>query len=619
MPIGAACLVARSKLSRYVADLKQSTSVEKAGSLIKTGYLSSFKTLERITGGNIVGGLADMTTHNVVAGLDYAQALVRSVASLGKVKPYEMRNIASTINLPGFKAGARSIPEGISQGMEMLRSGINPGVLDSRIEGSAFGSNSVHFDNPVLETVTQAINRSHGAAHQTAYNLAFRISQYSRTRLAGIRAGLEGKALTSYIDQNFANPTEDIFIGAHTDAALTAYKNETILSKMAAGLRQTVRRGYEKPGQPSLTKTGYGAASVALDITIPFTRIAGALANVAVDYSPGGFVKAVASSMEPNPRLQADVAKRLVKASIGSGLLMWGMKAYQNGNATGSMPSDAGERKRWDLEGKQANSVKIDGKWHSIAFLGPLSVSFLIGTELAHARASEKTGKGNMVLQAAGFFGKTMTEMTFLQGVNNLVTGLQDPEHKMAGVAAQSVPIPTIVSQAAAAVDPTQRATSTVGEKIQAKIPFASRSLPPRLDAFGDTLKRPSAMAAMLDPSNTRPARDTDVTREMDRLGVSPGTFGKDVQLPGAKEKTQRTQPEVNDVTTEFGPSKLAIIRALMAEPVYQQAPDEIKKRAMENVVRDVTGTGNAVDKARRMGQKVPPITARDFLAGVKQ
>jgi hypothetical protein len=598
MATGAACLVARSKLSRYVADLKQSTNVEKAGSLIKTGYLSSVKTAERITGSNIVGGLADMTVRNVVAGLDYTQALVRSAATLGKVEPHEMRNIASTLNLPGFTAGAKSLAEGIGQAMTILKTGINPGILDQRIEGSAFGNSNTHFDNPVLEAVTQGVNRYHSATHQPAYNVAFRVSQYGRARLAGIRAGLKGSALTSYIDGQMANPTEDIFLGAHADAALTAYKNETILSKVASSLRQTVRRGYEKPGQPSLTKAGYGAASIALDMTIPFTRIAGSLANVAVDYSPGGFIKAVASSMEPNPRLQADVATRLAKASLGSGLLMWGMKAAQAGNATGSFPTDAGERKRWDLEGKKPNSVKLGETWHNIEWLGPLSVSFLIGVEIAHAREAEKTGTGNVALQAAGFFGKTMTEMTFLQGISNLVGALQDPAHKMAGVAAQSVPLPAIVPQIAAAVDPYQRAASSVGEKIQSRIPFASRSLPPRLDSFGDTLRATSGAAAVLDVSGSRKATDDAVTRELDRLGVSPGTFGKTLTMDG--KKLERSQGEVNSLTSEFGPVKRSLLVELMNEASYALQSDEDKKKELEAALRDVGTTGNNVDRGRR-------------------
>jgi hypothetical protein len=616
MPVGAACLVARSKLSRYVADLKQSTSTEKAGALIKTGYLASLKTGERITGSNIVQGLADMGVRNVTAAGDYVQALVRSAATGGRVKPYEMRNIASTVNLPGLKATARSFGEGLQQAKTIMETGINTGALDQAINGSPFGQNQTHFQNPILDKVTRGIGNYISAIHQPFYNVAFRTSMYGRLRLAGIRAGLSGEPLTQFINQGFANPTEDVFLGSHADAALTAFKNETVLSKLAGSVRSGVKRQLARPDLTGLTRAGYNTASVALDITIPFTRIAGAIANVAADYSPAGFVKAVASSMEPNPRLQADVAQRLVKASAGTGLVLWGMKAAQNGTVTGSLPTDPGERNRWDLEGKQPNSVKLGGKWRSITWLGPLSIPFLIGAEIERAKEAGTTSPIDLAWKGVGFFGKTMTEETFLQGINNLVTGLQDPEHKMAGVAAQSLPIPTAIPQIAAAVDPNQRQASTVGEKIQARLPFASKALPPRLNAFGDTLRRTSGAGAIADVSSPRQATDDQITRELDRLDINPGRIGSTVKMDSTKVK--RTPREVNDLTTEFGPVKRAVLEEIITDPSYKTMSDDERKKTIEAALRDVTGASSEIDKARRAGDKVPRMTPREFISGAE-
>jgi hypothetical protein len=353
---------------------------------------------------------------------------------------------------------------------------------------------------------------------------------------------------------------------------------------------------------------------IAFDLTAPFTKVAGAIANVAVDYSPLGFVKAAAYTMDRNPVIQREIAGRLLKASAGTGLLLWGYKAGKEGNATGSMPVNQAERNRWDIEGRSPNSIKIGGEWRSLTILGPLAIPVLIGANIAAAEETDLRGK---VMLTAGFLGKALTEMTFLTAVKGMVEAASDPEAKGASAASRLVaPLPAIVGQAAQAVDPVERQATGLGEQIQKRIPFASKALPPRLTPFGDTIQRAGGLRALLDPTAGRKAKDDAITRELDRLQINPGRPSRSFKMEG--EKVTRTAGELSDVLSEFGPIKRSVIEEVMTSSDYPGMSDDEKKKTIEGALRDVSSTATDIDRARRSGEKVPRQTPKEFLSNAQ-
>ena len=599
------CLLARARLARYVADLKESTSAEKVGTAVKAGYLANVKSTERNIIGNTFQGLADLSVRNIASAIDYAQALGRSAMTGGRMKPHEFREIASTLNIPGLKAGGTGLKEGLAQAIEIMRTG-----LDANAEMEKFNHTQTHFKNPVLDKLTRGIFTFMEAQDKPFYQFAFKTSLYSRARLAGIRAGLKGARLTEYVDYALANPTEDMVLGAHHDAAYSTYKNATNLSEFASDARRGLQQRAAKA--PPGRKVGIKAAQILMDITLPFTRVAGAIAHVAVDYSPAGFLKTVAHAMDRDPLVQREITQRLIKASAGTGLLMWGYYAAQNGNATGSYPKSAAERRRWDLEGKGANMVKIGNEWHSVSIFGPLAIPFLVG---ANVEAAGGIGWKEKATMTAAFMGQTLTEMTFLSGIANLVNALTDPNSKGAAAIASTVaPLPSILPQLAQATDPVQRQAKSVGDKIKAKLPGLSKTLPARLDAFGDTVTKAGGPRAVLDATAGRKVTESELTRELDRLDINPG--GISPTFKQGKEKVTRTPEEQNSVTQEFGPIRRAVLQAVLGDPEYQKLGDDEKKLTLERVIRTINDTQNRVDKARRAGEKVPRLTPEAFLSG---
>lgn len=608
----ASCLLARAKLAQFVAKLKESSTAEKAGTLIKAGYLLSLKTVERNDVGNAaMGGVEYLATRPLAVAMDYLGAVAKSAATFGKVKPHELRQIANTLNVGGLAQGAKGIREGTAKAVQLIRTGVDADRVAEKFEHG-----ETTFANPVLDKAVHGVFNFLEANDKPFFGFALQTSLYGRARLLGIREGLRGAALSKRVNELLASPTEEMVLGATNDAMYATFKNPTALSEAAAGVRTAIRQKAAKaePGR----KLGYAGAQLFLDTTIPFTKVASAIANAGIDYSPAGFAKALIQAADRDPKVQAQLSQQLSRATIGTGLVMLGYAMANNGTLTGASPTNPGEKAQQELEGKQPNSINLDGKWRSITFLGPLAIPLLMGAGLRKFSGSkDDTGLGAKALYGVGSIGKTMTEQSYLQGLSNVIDALNDPANKGKSAIAGMVPVPSILSQAAGAVDPVRRQSETIGEKIQAKIPFASRALAPRINQFGDTSARTSgglrgAAESLLDITNPRADQSTAITHEMDRLGVNVNTFARALRLPTGT--VRRTITEQNAVLQEFGPIKRDALAALMKSTEYQQATDDERKAAIESVLRDVQHTGTSVDKARRLGISVPKVRTSDVL-----
>jgi hypothetical protein len=250
---------------------------------------------------------------------------------------------------------------------------------------------------------------------------------------------------------------------------------------------------------------------------------------------------------------------------------------------TGSYPTDKKERELWKLEGKQPNSVKVGGKWLSFNYTSPAGQVLAIGGKMADAR---KNG-GNVTDQAIAGLGaipKTVTEQSFLQGVQGIQDAIADPEKqgkKFFKSQASSV-VPTIVSDVAKATDPLQRQSNTVKEAIQAKIPGLNQGLLPKQDAFGAPVPRASSAVNTLvnpfRPMDVRPSND--LNGELRRLqdsnyGVMPDSTDKQFTF-GSKDKG-------NLETINLTPKQLFDKNSKVGQLVQQKWGEIIKSPGIKN------------------------------------
>jgi hypothetical protein len=604
------CAVARGNLAREVSRLKVSPWAERAGGVIKAGYLASVKTLERNVVGNTASlGLEYLGTRSVAVALDYIQAVARSAATFGKVQPHEFRQIANIVNVRGMKAAAKGARQGAIDAVRLMRTGVDTSPIESQVKFE-LGADT-QMKSSVMDRATRAVFNSMEAIDKPFYQAAYFTSLEGNARLLGIREGLTGKALKARTDELLAKPTEQMTIGAHYDAQIATFKNRTVLSDMATGLRSAAKR--ELRNSTGAARAAYGAANLAIDVTLPFTKVPSAIVMAGIRYSPAGFISpalkasgrgaaevarllgrnklamALVEASASNPAAQAEMAKQLSKATIGTGLTMIGFAMYANGTLTGSAPKEPSQRKLWDLSGKRPNSVLIGGEWRSITSLGPLAIPMLLGANIKRFSSQEEDKDyGDAAAFAVGSIAKTATEQSYLQGVDRTIAAMSDPEGKAAGAVAGMIPVPAAVNQVAAAVDPTMRESRTVREKVQAKIPFASKSLPARLDPFGIEIPKGKggvrgAAESFLDITNPSPDRSTPLTDELERLQLGVSGVGPTFTVKGVKY--QRTPEMIRELTKELGPDIQNRLEDLIVTSKYQAATDPEKETLLRKAM----------------------------------
>jgi hypothetical protein len=465
-----------------------------------------------------------------------AAALDTGFAALGKTKAGKALGFtgerSKVFTMRGKASGAK---EGLQKGIKSLKTGID----ERNLEAAKFDTKRLVFSDSVAGKVAQKYTDSvyglMGAADRPNYYSNLRNNLYDLAIVDAKNKGLKGAQREAHVQKFVKEPPMSALETANKAAETAIFANDTALSNIAAGVL--------KKAQDSGPVVGT-AAKVAL----PFTKVPSAVATRLVDYSPVGAVKTVYEQIK-NVKKGGHIDQRalsegLAQAGVGTGTLFLGLKLKEAGLMTGSYPTDKKERELWKLEGKQPNSVKVGGKWLSFNYTSPAGQVLAIGGKMADAR---KNG-GNVTDQAIAGLGaipKTVTEQSFLQGVQGIQDAIADPEKqgkKFFKSQASSV-VPTIVSDVAKATDPLQRQSNTVKEAIQAKIPGLNQGLLPKQDAFGAPVPRASSAVNTLvnpfRPMDVRPSND--LNGELRRLqdsnyGVMPDSTDKQFTF-GSKDK----------------------------------------------------------------------------------
>jgi hypothetical protein len=141
---------------------------------------------------------------------------------------------------------------------------------------------------------------------------------------------------------------------------------------------------------------------------------------------------------------------------------------------------------------------------------------------------------------------KSLTEQTFLKGLNSASEAINDPERYgeyFASNLTGSV-VPTIVADIARAGDEKERRTESLVQGVKVRIPGARNTLEPKVDVFGKELPRygGNILEVMVDPTRPSKVKGDIVVDEIKRLSDQD----KDVTptLLGTKEGYKGLTPE---------------------------------------------------------------------------
>lgn len=533
----------RAGLAKYVQSLRRPGLGEKVASVWKAGLLSRPTTHIANVLGNTSMAMLE-TAKDVPAFLfDRLLSAATALASGGTVREVTKGRPGLSLVTASLK-GAR---EGIREAGQVMR-GVR---LDNALAKYDLAHGEIQFDNAILNTYVHTIFRALSAADRVFRGAALRRSLEEQARVYAKKAGVS-------VSEVLKAPSDEMVMRALADAELAVFQNRGLLARMASGLKRPARRMG-------------GLAEVAAEVVAPFVTTPGNIVERAIEYSPWGglstapdLVRLVnkAAKGTPDFDLQRKIAERLGRSSVGAAAILTGYLLAKNGRLSTGRPVSRGERDQAALEGRQENAILVDGKWRSISRVSPLSNLLLLGGTLYEA-----ADKGLSPLETAGAaaagLGKTVTEQSFLRGVQESLESVQDPE----GAAAQQVRntvasvVPAAVAATAYGLDPYVRETGSITSALLARVPVASRSLAPRLDQFGRPIRRSQGvLGSLFDPTSPRTDRrahdplvaelaenDVNLTQLQKRPGEDDAAFrerqaGEGRYLRAALEATVRSE-----------------------------------------------------------------------------
>lgn len=560
MPDGVEKAMEFNKLQDYVSSLVPTPLWKKLITVWKAGLLTGLKTSGLNTMSNLFHGISEIAKDVPAVGVD-------SVASLFTGK----RTMGLTV-----KGTASGVVEGFKKGWRYLKTGFDERNIADKLDYQKVNFGKSMFGR-AIQRYEETVFHILGAEDQPFYYGAKARSMASQAIAEGRNARMSGKTLTDFVQRRIENPTDEMLRNATVDAETAVFQNPTALASIAKKIQSI-------PGG---------------EIVVPFGKTPAAVAMQLINYSPAGFVKTVGEQIVRGTFDQRTFSQGIGRAITGTGALWLGKTAWEHGMLALGRPSTEAEQKQWQNEGKTPNSIKIDGKWRSANVLGPIGNVLLTGGYFAQGFKETGSMFGGLVQASAGGL-KSITDQTFLQGINQFTSAISDP-NRSAGTFFSGLIgsiVPTIVGDVARATDSSERRVSTaltpetIADKLKSRIPGARQTLEPQVDTFGHNVPTPDFLTAMLDPTRPGIAKSTPVTDELKRLAEA-GYQATPTQV-GNKNGYKSLTPEQNtELWQKSGQILEAKLTNLFQTSQYKQLDDEGKKKVIDQF------TQKAKDAAR--------------------
>ena len=262
---------------------------------------------------------------------------------------------------------------------------------------------------------------------------------------------------------------------------------------------------------------------------IPFFKTPVNMVKYVSDHSVLGALFGDTKAMLKKGGADRDMA--LGRIALGSSVTMTGMMLAAQGNITGGGPRDGEMRQIMMDNGWRPYSVKIGDKYYSYVGAEPMSTFFMMVGDIHDIQVSGAATEDETWEIAAGMaasMGYMMTNKTMMKGVATFMDSIRDPSQygpKVIEDFARSS-IPSIIGQVNRTfVDEGMRATQSILDKIKARTPGLSKTLPPRRNIWGKEVMYDSAYGPdIISPIYMSTIQTNPVNDEIIRLqtNISP-------------------------------------------------------------------------------------------------
>jgi hypothetical protein len=418
------------------------------------------------------------------------------------------------------------------------------------------------------------------------------IDDFSRTlnRAGSLAANavLEAERKGTTVDDILTNLVDNpqLVQRAEKDAARLTYTSEMKASGQAI---QQLR------GSRDLVGFGTG-------VLVPFFETIWNMGVVGLaERTPYGFVKA--HKLLREGKVEEALALR-TEATVGSAIMGYGVWAGYTGSMTGYGPADERERRDWRDQGGQSFSARIGNQWVSYQnLLGawgiPLAMGVVVGEALREAERAARPvepglGQAMVYIQTALVQSSTRmprywVDLSAMKGVGDFFKAVEDPEagveNLAEGLTASMVPVGGLLATIARMFDPGQKSPKGLVEAVKARLPGLSRDVPNMTTQLGDEMVRTSSGALALFPIRTIETKRDAVYDEYQRLRDAGHPVG--IGFAGDTIYGIKLSPEEHAEYRKLAGKRVrADLKAALASPRYQAAPDALKAEILDYIVR---------------------------------
>lgn len=437
---------------------------------------------------------------------------------------------------------------------------------------------------------TNTIYRTMGAVDKPYRYGARNEALASIAKAEAINKGLKGSQRSQFIKEFMANPPEDVMNRAIKEGRYNVFQDETALGSAIGGVSQRFKQ------------KGWNNAAAVVDFIVPFKQIPGSIATRIVKRTPIGTANEIVKQFikvkkKGEPYDQRAMSQAIAEGFSAAPIVGAGYALAAAGLLTGGYPSDEKERKLWQAEGKQPNSVKVGDRWYSLNYIQPFGAILNIG---AGAHQAAKDGKDSMEQVWAGIAeaGKSVSDMSFLQGVSGAIDAIKKPEmaaERFVSNTASST-VPNFIRSFAAATDDYERQAVGIKEGVQSAIPGLRQQLPAKKDAFGnDVPTKDNFLNRYVNPLKPSVARNDGITTEIRRLQDSElGTMPTESNAKVFGDSKPLDKKQLNELNAFTAQKVSTAWNDIVKTTEYKNLSDEDKKKTLDSAKEDY----NAVAKA---------------------
>jgi hypothetical protein len=499
--------------------------------------------------------VVNMTSNTLTAMAQLPEFAAASV--LGKARQAYAKGAVDRIT--GSEVGARAfgLAQGAKEGARMFARAVRTGESSdfvSKVEGDEFKA----IPGPLGEVV-RLPTRLLTAEDELFKGIARRMELNGLAARQAHKEGLKGEVARKRIAELSGDPTDEMLEQSKDYGRYLTFQT--------------------KLGPIAQNVSNISQNSLIAKLYLPFVRTPTNLLKFAAERSP-------AAPFMPRWRkeIAAGGARRdlaLARMAVGTG---FGVAIYQaalNGLVTGALPSDPKRARLLRAEGWQEYSIKIGDDYYSYKRLDPFAMTLGVAADLATLPEgmSDREREDKAALLVASIMGN-LASKTWLSGVSDLVSGLDDPQRNAGNMIERlvgSLTVPAGVAGVARAIDPTAREVDGWKEAIMARVPGLRDNLLPRRDIWGEEVQYDSGF---LSPAYTSTAKRDPVNLELLKLGdYAPGYPSKKV---GGRELT----PEEHDRYVELaGKASHRNLTALVTSREWQGMDAEAKVKAAKKTV----------------------------------